>query len=251
MFGNFKEFISVVQNGLTSNSNLWQSLEEVQKVKNIFRDRQKVPVNTSVNYSAGGALLEKYQDQWAELHENADNNAKAADEVDRLILEIHESTKAKLNSANELSRCLSSLPNLTASVAQCMDSLKNVTALLEAVEEELVNFEDIVERSKMESWKLDHHYHLSLYKEKKLLALEDIRSELAKKNTEEYHERERQQLAELQARRDNSSAAFKQDMTKFRTSGSIPSNPCTSSEITLDQVQLEEDRSELEKFLDA
>lgn len=168
MLGNLKEFISVVQDGLTNNNNLRQTLQEVQKVKNIFKDKQKVTSEAKVNYGAGGALLEKYQNDWAELHENADKNAKAADEADRLILELHETTKAKLQAANEFSQGLSHLPHLTAAVAQCMDSLKNVQALLKSVEEELVEFEDIVERSKMENWKLDHHYQLTLYKEKKM-----------------------------------------------------------------------------------
>jgi chromosome segregation ATPase len=168
MLGNLKEFIAVVQDGLISNNNIRQTLQEVQKVKNIFKDRQKISCEAKVNYAAGGALLEKYQDQWAELHENAHENAKAAAEVDKIILELHRDTKAKLQSANELGQCLSHLPNLTAAVAQCMDSLKSVQSLLDSVENDLVEFEDIVERSKMENWKLDHQYHLTLYKEKKM-----------------------------------------------------------------------------------
>ncbi|CAG9792981.1 unnamed protein product [Diatraea saccharalis] len=277
MFGNLKEFISVVQDGLASNSNLRQTLQEVQKVKNIFKDKQKVSSEAKVNYGAGGALLEKYQEDWAELHGNADKNAKAADEVDRLILELHDTTKAKLQSANELGQCLSHLPNLTAAVAQCMDSLKNVQSLLKTVEDELVEFEDIIERSKMESWKLDHHYQLTLYKEKKMVALENIRSDLVKKNTQQSYEKERQQLAEIQSRRENSALAFQHDMAKYLTSGNVPQGnyyaigclatmvqkpPNTdalretvlgsaSPKISLEQVQLDEDRSDLEKFLDS
>lgn len=170
MLGNLKDFISVVQDGITSNNNIRQTLQEVQKVTNIFKDRQKVTHDheSKVNYGAGGALLEKYQEEWAKIHENADTNAKAADEVDKLIVELHETAKKRLQSANELAHNLSFIPNLTASVAQCMDSMKNVQELLKSVEEELVEFEDIVERSKMENWKLDHHYHLTVYKEKKM-----------------------------------------------------------------------------------
>ncbi|RVE51804.1 hypothetical protein evm_003607 [Chilo suppressalis] len=250
MLGNLKEFISVVQDGLASNSNIRQTLQEVQKIKNIFKDKQKVPSEDHVNYGAGGALLEKYQEDWRELHENADKNARAADEVDRLILELHNTTKAKLQSANELSQCLSHLPSLTATVAQCMDSLKNVQTLLKTVEDDLVQFEDIIERSKMESWKLDHQYQLTLYKEKKMAALENIRSELVKKNTEQSYEKEKQHLAELQVRRDNSSLAFQHDMAKFLTSGSVPLGT-SSPKTTLEQVQLDEDQTDLEKFLDS
>lgn len=168
MLGNLKEFISVVHDGLTSNNNLRQTLHEVQKVTNIFKEKQKVAIESKVNYGAGGVLLEKYQEQWEELHSNADMNARAAAEVDELILEIHEDTKNRLKNAHELAVNLSHIPNLTAAVAQCMDSMKNVQSLLRTVEDELLEFEDIVERSKMENWKLDHKYHLTLYKEKKM-----------------------------------------------------------------------------------
>lgn len=168
MLGNLKEFLTVVQDGLSSNNNLRQTLQEVQKVRNIFRDKQKVYSESKVNYGAGAALLERYQQQWGEIHENADRNAKVAEEVDRLINELYETTKTRLQSATELAQNLAHLPNLTVAVAQCVDSLKNVQTLLHDVENELVEFEDLIERSKMEKWKLDHHYQLTLYKEKKM-----------------------------------------------------------------------------------
>ncbi|XP_046973388.1 dysbindin [Vanessa cardui] len=253
MLGNLKEFISVVQDGLTSNNNLRQTLQEVQKVKNIFRDKQKVTSETEsrVNYGAGAELLEKYQENWAELHDNADKNAKAAEEVDKLILELHETTKVRLQSATELAQNLSHLPNLTASVAQCMDSLKNVQALLHEVENQLVEFEDIVERSNIEKWKLDHHYHLTLYKEKKMAGLEEIRNQLAKENLERNNENERRQLAELQTKRESSAVAFKSDMAKYLASGNVPSTPTPAPKITLEQIQLDDDNTDLEKFLES
>ncbi|XP_026728317.1 dysbindin isoform X1 [Trichoplusia ni] len=251
MLGNLKDFISVVQDGLTSNNNIRHTLQEVQKVTNIFKDRQKVAHESKVNYGAGGALLEKYQEEWAKIHENADTNAKAADEVDKLILELHEETKKRLQSANELANNLSMIPSLTASVAQCMDSLKSVQSLMQSVEEELVEFEDIVERSKMENWKLDHHYHLTMYKEKKMVALEEVRNKLAKENSQLNYERERQQLAEFQVKREHSSNAFQLDMAKYLAGITTPSNQPSTPKVTLEQIQLEDDCTDLEKFLDS
>ncbi|XP_049880200.1 dysbindin-like [Pectinophora gossypiella] len=251
MLGNLKDFISVVQDGLSSNNNLRHTLQEVQRVKNIFKDKQKVHVESKVNYGAGGELLEKFQSHWAELHENADKNAKAADEVDKLILELHDTTKMRLQSANELAQSLLHLPNLTAAVAQCMDSLKNVESLLQSVEEELVEFEDIVERSNMEKWKLDHHYHLTLYKEKKMASLEATRCKLAKENSEQNWERERRQLAELQSNRETSAMAFQQDIAKYITSGALPAGLSPAPKVTLEQIQLDDDQTDLEKFLDS
>lgn len=168
MLGNLKEFISVVQDGLSSNNNLRQTFQDVRNATSIFKEKPKVGGESKVNYGAGGALLEKYQDDWVAIHDNADKNAKAAEKVDNLITELHETMKKKLQSAQELSQNLTYIPTLTATVAEAMDSLKNVQELLKTVEEELVEFEDIVERSKMENWKLDHHYQLTVYQEKKM-----------------------------------------------------------------------------------
>ncbi|XP_068625114.1 dysbindin [Battus philenor] len=251
MLGNLKEFISVVQDGLSSHNNLRQTLQEVHKVTNIFKDKQKLSSESKVNYGAGGELLKKYQDNWVELHANADRNAQAADHVDKLIIELHETTKLRLQSAKDLAQAMSNLPSITASVAECMDSLKNVKILLQDVEEQLVDYEDIVERRKMEKWKLDHHYHLSLYKEKKMAALEEIRAKLVKENAEQNVERERKQLAELQAKRENSAVAFENDIAKYLSSGNVPSRAEPSPSITLEQIQLEDDKTDLEKFLDS
>ncbi|CAH2237677.1 jg11354 [Pararge aegeria aegeria] len=251
MLGNLKEFISVVQDGLSSNNNLRQTLQEVQKVKNIFRDKQKVTNESKVNYGAGSALLEKYQEQWGEIHENADRNAKAAEEVDKLITELYETTKTRLQNATELAQNLAHLPSLTVAVAQCVDSLKNVQTLLSDVENELVEFEDIIERSNMEKWKLDHHYQLTLYKEKKMAGLEETRNQLFKENLEKNNVMERQQLAEIQAKRDTSAAAFQSDMAKYLASGNVPAVPSTPPKVTLDQIQLENDDTDLEQFLES
>ncbi|XP_013191743.2 dysbindin protein homolog [Amyelois transitella] len=251
MLGNLKEFISVVQDGLSGNNNLRQTLQEVQRVKNIFKEKPKHSSEAKVNYGAGGALLEKYQTDWAEIHANTETNAKSAEAVDRTVQELHEITKIRLQSAHELSQNLAQLPGLAASVAQCMESLRNVQTLMRSVEEELIQFEDIVERSAMENWKLDHHYHLTLYKEKKMAALEDIRHQLAKENTLQSCVRERQQLADLQYKRETSAAAFQSDMARYLSSRAVPEVHSSQPKITLEQVQLDDDRTDLENFLES
>lgn len=53
-------------------------------------------------------------------------------------------------------------------------------------------------------------------------SLEETRIKLARDNSMQNHEREKQQLAELQAKREHSAVAFQQDMAKYLASGSIP-----------------------------
>ncbi|KOB60863.1 Dysbindin-like protein, partial [Operophtera brumata] len=152
MLGNLKEFISVVQDGISSNNNLRQTLQEVQRVTNIFNKDTKLPPeaiprsDSQVNYGAGGELLAKYQEDWVAIHDNAESNARAAEEVDKLITEIHNNMERRLKSANELAENLAYIPTLTATIAEVIGSLKSVQSLIKTVEEELVHYEDVVER---------------------------------------------------------------------------------------------------------
>ncbi|GBP49763.1 Dysbindin protein homolog [Eumeta japonica] len=254
MLGNIKEFISVVQDGLSSNNNLRQTLQEVQKVKYIFKEKQKHAQEheTKVNFGAGGRLLEKYQQDWAELHENAVTSAVLADETDKVIRNIHGDVSLRLVHARDFCQSLANLPKLTAAIEECIDSLNNIQFLLKTVENELAELEDITDQSNMAKWKLDHHYHLSVYKEKKLVALEEIRGKLAKENADRTCKREKQQLAELQMRHNVSASAFQNDMANYLATGIVPKPIVQSTpEVSLEQIQLDDNTADLNKFLES
>lgn len=53
------------------------------------------------------------------------------------------------------------------------------------------------------------------------VALEEVRNKLAKENTQLNYEREKIQLAEYQAKREQSSIAFQQDVARYLAGGSL------------------------------
>ncbi|CAH2057134.1 unnamed protein product, partial [Iphiclides podalirius] len=84
-----------------------------------------------------------------------------------------------------------------------------------------------------------------------MATLEEIRMKLSKENSEQNIEKEKKQLAELQAKRENSAIAFEIDVAKYLTSGSIPTKSTSLPKISLEQIQLEDDNTDLEKFLES
>lgn len=167
MFGNIKNFIHNVQHGI-ANSDLVHSLQDLHTSIKVNREKFNPAINEKCNYSAGSQLLDKHQQQWAEMHENADRNAKAAEDVDSIIIELHEQANSRLVHAIDLAQSLANLPKLSAAVEDCIEGLQEVQTLLKVVEDELVDLEDVVEKSNMAQRKILHHRQFNLYKENKL-----------------------------------------------------------------------------------
>lgn len=180
MLGNLKEFMTLVQDGLTSNNNIRQTLQEVQKVTNLFNRDTKLPAealsrsDSQVNFGAGGELLKKYQEDWVAIHDNAEKNAREAEKVDKIITDVCGTLEQRYDSINKLAYYLSCIPTLTATVAEVIDSMKNVQKLMKNVEEELLDYEDVLERVKMLNWKRDHQYHFAFYKDRKMGKIHNI-----------------------------------------------------------------------------
>lgn len=167
MFGNIKSFINNVQHGI-ANSDLVHSLQDLHTSIKVNREKLNPALHEKCNYSAGSKLLDKHQQQWAELHENADKNAKAADDVDRIIIELQEQANSRLVHAIDLAKSLVNLPKLSTAVEDCIEGLQEVQTLLKVVEEELLDLEVVVEKSNMAQRKILHHRQFNLYKENKL-----------------------------------------------------------------------------------
>lgn len=169
MFDSFRDkFYSVVQDGINLNNSVRRKISLAQqsasKKPPIF---QFLPPK-SIDYSAGAKLLEKYQNEWTELHENAEKNAREAENIDIMMLDIHKNVKKRLEDITNINICLVGLPKVISSVGDCVDRLRVLNVLFETVEKKLITLEAIVERSDFEQRKMEHKFQLHMYKEKKL-----------------------------------------------------------------------------------
>lgn len=169
MFDSFRDkFYSVVQDGINLNNSVRRKISQAQQ------STSKKPPNfqflppESIDYSTGTELLEKYQNEWTELHENAEKNAREAEIIDVVMLDIHKNVKKRLEDITNINMCLVSLPKVISSVGDCVNRLQVLSDLFETVEKELISLEAIVERNDFEQRKMEHKFQLNMYKEKKL-----------------------------------------------------------------------------------
>lgn len=87
------------------------TISEPKKIENI----------RNVNYNAGADILHRYQLQWNELHELAEENAKNAQNVDSLIAVIHQKLEREWKNILCLNNTLVVIPKVN-------DTIKNLTS---------------------------------------------------------------------------------------------------------------------------
>lgn len=86
--------------------------------------KQKKPVNVrNVNYYAGADILHRYQLQWNELHELAEENAGKAQEADKLIGTVYEKLEQEWKNITCLNNTLAHIPKINNAIQDLMDQI--------------------------------------------------------------------------------------------------------------------------------
>lgn len=156
----------------------------------------------NVNYNAGADILHRFQLQWNELHELAEENAGKAQEADKLIGTIYEKLEHEWKSLTCLNSTLAYIPKINNAIQDLMDQIGiiilnvfliqiyykyeklilntniikgTLQEMFEEVEGAIYHLEDLNEMLDLQSRQLDHRFQLALYKEKKLAELNVIK----------------------------------------------------------------------------
>lgn len=77
----------------------------------------------NVNYNAGADILHRFQLQWNELHELAEENAGKAQEADKLIGIIYEKLEHEWKSLTCLNSTLAYIPKINNAIQDLMDQI--------------------------------------------------------------------------------------------------------------------------------
>lgn len=86
--------------------------------------KQKKSINIrNVNYNAGADVLHRFQLQWNELHELAEENAGKAQEADKLVGNIHEKLEQEWNNITSLNSSLAYIPKINSAIQDLMDQI--------------------------------------------------------------------------------------------------------------------------------
>lgn len=171
-------------------------------------------------YQAGFKLLDKYKDEWRNIHANSISNIARVEKVSRGIDSLERESTRRLKSLDELGECCKSLCNLNKQVYDISNDLLNLEKTVPLIEDMLIDLKNHKENSdneqinielehslgqqinqlrersmkKREKLKLDHNKRLEAYEQKQLEELDERRVIL-----EKTFEEEKQRYLERQA----------------------------------------------------
>uniref|UniRef100_A0A0K8TQJ6 Putative dysbindin protein isoform x1 n=1 Tax=Tabanus bromius TaxID=304241 RepID=A0A0K8TQJ6_TABBR len=256
MFGKLRrKFNSVIQDGLTLSENLSNSyLKSPSPSFEVNKAEYGIP--SDVNLNAGCNLLQKNEDTWKDMHEMNEKNAMTASSIDKSITRIKDSTAKTYVDLTDLNVCLASLPKIEDELNKCMEMISNIGSQCQNFDMKLVELEDLMEEASLQENQLQHKFQMSMYKQKKMKELEEVRTRLATEHDENVRKYE-SELRKIQMERQAVfQDAFQKDVEMFMEKGVVPkvdhiSKKATEVEVTLEEIVLDDadNNNDLENFL--
>ncbi|XP_034173364.1 dystrobrevin binding protein dysbindin [Osmia lignaria lignaria] len=242
MFGTLRNKFQTVQEGISA------SIRGLTVVEN---PKLKKSVNIrNVNYDAGADILHRFQLQWNELHELAEENAGKAQEANNLIGTIYERLEEEWKNITCLNSTLAHIPKINNAIQDLMDQIGTLQEMFEEVEGAIYRLEDLNEMLDLQNRQLDHRFQLALYKEKKLAELNIIKAKLANEHIERVSQYELKQQKMMKERRETFEEVFKEELKEYKETGSISKLPVTQQGPSLDEIVLDVDSAVFDKFLE-
>uniref|UniRef100_K1R1Y2 Dysbindin n=1 Tax=Magallana gigas TaxID=29159 RepID=K1R1Y2_MAGGI len=192
---------------------------------------------TSFNLDAGADLLQRYQLIWKELHENTEQNARRAEEVDVLINNLFVEYDRKNEVLGKLHE--SGHGHDFATLDEEYDH----------VESALIQLENICEKQELQNAKLVDSQKLAAYRNRKMDDLEKLKVQLAKDHMKSVQKLEKHKQKELKERQETFQSAFDQDIDFYRTHGRLERNSDSGKRADLGDIVVDTDQHALDDFL--
>lgn len=234
MFGNIrKKLNSVIQDGLNLSENISTNIKN--STSPIFTlpggiasgsqntSPHHIVVPKTVNIYAGCELLEKYENDWSEIHLLNEQNVDRALKIDKTISTLNVRAEKFATDISDLNISLVSLPTVINTLNNCLETIADIESKCQNMEVKLIDLEDLFEVLELQEKQLDHRFEMAMYKEKKLAELERVRQELAAQHAANVKEYELSLRKMQQERQMAFQEAFQDDLKTFKEKGSIPS----------------------------
>ncbi|KAF2885236.1 hypothetical protein ILUMI_20955 [Ignelater luminosus] len=228
-------------------------LLHVSKIGLLSPTNEEKPIQKpSIDLNAGAEILSHFQQEWAELHELNENNARKATTLAETINNMHDKINKDYNNIIDIIHIVNGKPSLNKSIDKCAVQLQQLHESFQNTEESLINLEQIIDKIELEKKKVDHKYQLTLYKEKKLANFEKLRTELAVKHAQSVMDQELKQKKMLEERQQAFEEAFNNDLETYKSLGTIPKiETKVQTSALLEEIQLDLDQQDLETFLNS
>lgn len=244
MFESLRKNIQSVQDGITAGLQRLSVGEQ--------KPTQVSPSESQVNLAAGSDLLQMYQTQWATMHHLAEQNAAAAQDLDTSITQLADECECQHSQMAEIHSLLAHLPNIMAQLHSMLATIGSMRGLFEEVEGGLLTLEDLDEELTLQEQVLDLRLSLALAREKHTHRLNSLNSELRANHQAKMIVLENKKENERKEREKVFSEKFSEDIKNYKEQGHIKKRiPSTEEEagLKLEEVDLEQDSSELDDFL--
>jgi len=236
MLESFKEKINLIQEGLVGT--VKTGLIESTQPKN---PREK---------DAGAAVLQHYQDCWQSIHNGAEQTSRQADRCDRTISQLHAEYEKQWRHVSMLSWMVSELPELGRQVEKVMGDLANLGDLYSDVELALLTLEETLDARECQEKQLQQRFEMTMYQEKRRHELQELEVHLSNQYDRRMKELELEDDKKKTERQQVFHQKFQEDLEKFQSTGFLEVPLVRTQEMNLESVNLSEDESELEAFLD-
>ncbi|XP_075162499.1 dystrobrevin binding protein dysbindin [Haematobia irritans] len=255
-----KKFNSALQEAAIITENLKQQYQQrvttpeglASSRSSLILSATDLGIPSNVNVAAGCNLLAKYEDEWKIIHQNNEDNAKKAQDVDKQIqaMEVHMNQQYVV--VSDLIHCLSGIPNLIMKLKDCQVKLKEVQDLGESAEKELEKLEDLCAEYDLQEYMLEKQCELSKFKQKKMEDLESYRQKVAAEHKQRIRLHEEKLRSIQKERQAVFEDAFHHDIKEFKENGHISKIHKDVKEVrsmSLEEVVLEDSKDALEEFL--
>ncbi|XP_048778725.2 dysbindin protein homolog [Ostrea edulis] len=209
---------------------------------------------TSFNLDAGADLLQRYQLIWKELHENTEENAKQAEEVDILVNKLYVEYDRQNEILGKLHEGVKTLPLILTQLQSLTDVLAILDEEYDHVEAALLQLENIIEDQELQAAKLVDSQKLAAYRDRKMDELEKFKVQIAKDHVSKLQKVEKHKQIKLKERQEAFQDAFDQDVDFYRTHGRLErlsvSSTDSGKKADLGDIVVDSDHGELDEFLD-
>ncbi|ROT83008.1 dysbindin protein homolog [Penaeus vannamei] len=242
MFESLKKNIQSVQDGITAG---------LQRLS-VGEKSATTPTESNVNLAAGEDLLQMYQTQWATMHHMAEQNAKLAQDIDSAITTLTHECENQHGQMAEIHSLLAHLPNIMAQLHSMLATIGSLRGLFEEVEGGLLALEDLEEDLALQEKTLDLRLSLALSREKHNHRLNALRNELSVTHQAKMVALEQHQETQRKEREQVFSEQFTEDLKNYKERGVVTRRISSSEDeqgLKLEEVDLEQDTSELDQFL--
>ena len=127
---------------------------------------------------AGAKLLAIYEDEWAEIHEANEKNAKLASKCDVIIEKMHADAEKKCAECATLTMLAAQIPRLNEQLSEAMRLLGDLETSFGDVEVALLALEDTIDARQLQERQLDQRMRLAVCQEKRKAQYSALESSL-------------------------------------------------------------------------